>query len=303
MTQEVNIPKPFFDLTTESINYANLCVLGIPWDASSTYRKGSHQSPIIIRSATSGALYNSFTETGVNLKEKWQIYDIGDAVITNTKPIDDRNRILEYISKANRYQMRFLFLGGDHLTTYFTFWSLKQLLGEKKIGLIYLDAHPDLYENYEGDKYSHACVVRRIVEETHMDPEFIVQVGIRASTPEQEAYAASKGIKTITTREFQANTAHGSAQLVKDYLPKNLDAIYLSMDLDVLDPAYAPGVGNPQPGGLSTREVIDFIHGLEGLKISAFDITELCPSIDYSGITAFASAKIIQETLGTLPKD
>ncbi|MHA1124055.1 MAG: agmatinase [Candidatus Heimdallarchaeota archaeon] len=302
MSQDVNIVKPFFNLTTESINYANLCVLGIPWDFSSTYRKGSHQSPIILRSATSGALYNTYAETGVNLKEKWQIFDIGDANITNNKPVADRNKIFEYISKYNQYSMKFLFLGGDHLSTYFSFWSLKQF-EEKKIGLIYLDAHPDLYENYEGNKYSHACVVRRIIEDTHMDPESIVQVGIRASTPEQDQYASSKGIKTITTKEFQANTANGSAELVKSYLPKNLDAIYLSVDLDVLDPAYAPGVGNPQPGGLSTREVIDFIHGLQGLKISAFDITELCPSIDYSGITAFAGAKIIQETLGTIPKE
>jgi len=302
MSQEVNIAKPFFDLTTDNINYANLCVLGIPWDASSTYRKGSHQSPIILRSATSGALYNTYTETGVNLKDKWQIFDIGDANISNSKPISDRNKILEIIRKYNKYGMRFLFLGGDHLSTYFAFWSLKQL-EEKKIGLIYLDAHPDLYDQYEGNKYSHACVVRRIVEDTHIDPEYIVQVGIRASTPEQTEYANSKGIKTITTKEFQSNTANGSAELVKSYLPKNLDAIYLSVDLDVLDPAYAPGVGNPQPGGLSTREVIDFIHGLQGLKISAFDITELCPTIDYSGITAFASSKIIQETLGIIPKD
>ncbi|MHA1738454.1 MAG: agmatinase [Candidatus Heimdallarchaeota archaeon] len=302
MSQEVNITKPFFDLTTESINHANLCVLGIPWDALSTYRKGSHQSPLIFRSATSGALYNTYAETGVNLKEKWQIFDIGDANITNSKPVADRNKIFEYISKYNRYGMKFLFLGGDHTSTYFTFWSLKQF-EEKKIGLIYLDAHPDLYDQYEGNKYSHACVVRRIIEDTHIDPENIVQVGIRASTPEQEQYATSKGIKTITTKEFQANTANGSAELVKSYLPKNLDAIYLSVDLDVLDPAFAPGVGNPQPGGLSTREVIDFIHSLQGLKISYFDITELCPSIDYSGITAFAGAKIIQETLGTIPKE
>ena len=83
-------------------------------------------------------------------------------------------------------------------------------------------------------------------------------------------------------------------------MPKNLDGIYLSIDLDILDPAYAPGVGNPEPAGLSTREIVEFLQGLQGIKLLAFDIVELCPKFDYSGITALAAAKFVKETLGIM---
>ena len=302
MSSQNQIEQPFFGASIDNVNFANICVIGIPWDASSSYRDGAHQSPIFIRSATSGKLYNHYSEKKVNIKEKWQILDIGDAQITNRNVLQDRKTIFELINSYNRYGMKFLFLGGDHLSTYFTFWSLRQLDQSSRIGIIYLDAHPDLYDNYEGNNYSHACVLKRIIDETHIDSTNIIQIGIRATTPEQEEYANKAGITTITTQEFQQIGAHEAANIAKTKLPKNLDKIYVSIDLDVLDPAYAPGVGNPQPGGLTTREVVSFIQNLEGLKINAFDVVELCPKIDYSGTTAFTSAIIIKEMLGIMEK-
>lgn len=302
MNDQNQIEMPFFGATTDNVNFANICVIGIPWDASSSYRDGVSQSPIFIRSATSGRLYNHFTEKKINIKEKWQILDVGDVQLTNKNVLQDRKTVFELINSYNRYGMKFIFLGGDHLSTYFTFWSLKQLDESSKVGIIYLDAHPDLYDIYEGNNYSHACVLKRIIDETHIDSTNIIQVGIRATTPEQEEYAQKMGITTITTQEFQQAGPIEITNIVKSKLPKNLEKIYLSIDLDVLDPAYAPGVGNPQPGGLTTREVITFIQNLEGLKINSFDIVELCPKIDYSGITAFTSAIIIKETLGIIEK-
>ena len=104
----------------------------------------------------------------------------------------------------------------------------------------------------------------------------------------------------ITTKEFLKNGPEASAETVLNALPTNLDAIYLSIDLDVLDPAFAPAVGNPQPGGLSTRDLMTFIQKLKGLNITAFDITELYPPIDYTGITGYAAAILIKETLGIM---
>lgn len=293
------INQPFFGTATDNLNYANLCVLGIPWDVSSTFRRGAVQGPEYIRHATTGALYNSITETNRDLKQTWQIFDIGDAPISEANTKDARNKIHNIIQKYNKYGMKFFFLGGDHLSTYFTFWSLKKLK-DVRIGLIYLDAHPDLYDQYEGNPYSHACVVKRIIDETNIEPETITQVGIRSSTLEQKQLAEQMKINTISIKDLQANGGFATAQQIKSQLPNYLDGVYLSIDLDVLDPAFAPGVGNPEPGGATTREIIDFIHGLQGVNIYAFDVVELCPKFDYAGISALAASKIIKEILGIL---
>ncbi len=299
MNENVQVNQPFFGSTTESLNYANLCVLGIPWDASSSFRRGAAQGPEYIRHATTGALYNSITETNRDLKQTWQIFDIGDAPISEANEMDARKKILNMIQKYNKYGMKFFFLGGDHLSTYFTFYSLKKL-NDVRIGLIYLDAHPDLYDQYKGNQYSHACVVKRIIDETNIEPETITQVGIRSATLEEKQLAEQLKINTISIKDLQANGGFATAQQIKSQLPDYLDGVYLSIDLDVLDPAFAPGVGNPEPGGATTREIIDFIHGLQGINIFAFDVVELCPKFDYAGISALAASKIIKEVLGIL---
>ncbi|HUT82611.1 MAG TPA: agmatinase [Candidatus Bathyarchaeia archaeon] len=299
MNSTSNPLQPFFGATTDNINYANICTLGIPWDKSSSFRYGAIQGPEYIRHATSGKLYNPYSETGKNLCDIWQIFDIGDAPLENSSEMEAKAKIEALISRHNKYDMRFFFLGGDHLTTYFTFTALKKIK-DLRMGLIYIDAHPDLYEHYEGNPFSHACVVKRIIDDTNIEPESIFQVGIRATTPEQQEYANSIGIKTITTKDIHQKGSTSIADTIKQSLPKYLNGVYLSVDLDVLDPAYAPGVGNPEPGGLNTRELIEFIQGLQGIKLQGFDIVELNPKFDFSGISAFAAAKLVKELLGIM---
>lgn len=293
------IIKPFFSTTVNRLKSANLCVLGVPWDASSSYRKGASRAPLEIRRATSGSLYNSFTERGVDLTAAWRIYDCGDVECAATTS-EMRRNVRKAVGRVYSNGMRLLFLGGDHAITLFCLSAITEL-SKQNWGLVYLDSHPDLYDVYEGDKYSHACVVTRIVEETTVPPEAVVEVGIRASTQQQLDYADKKEIRTITTSELQSEGASSAGDTVRKLLG-GTEKIYLSIDFDVLDPAYAPGLGNPEPGGLSTRDVVDFIHSLEGLRIAAFDIVEICPRFDPSGITAFAAAKIIKETLGIMAK-
>lgn len=299
MNSSTNPIRPFFGATTDNINFANICAMGIPWEKSSSFRSGAIQGPEYIRHATTESLYNSFTEIGKNLKEHFQIFDIGDIPLSELSEMDAKLRLTNTISNHNKYGMKFFFLGGDHLSTYFTFTALKKL-NNARLGLIYVDAHPDLYDHYEGNPYSHACVVKRILDETDIEPETIFQVGIRASTKEQTELAKSKKINTFTTLDFQQLGPKALAEEVRNQLPKYLDGVYLSIDLDILDPAYAPGVGNPEPGGLSTRNLIEFIQSLQGIKLLAFDIVELCPKFDYSGITSLAAAKIVKETLGIM---
>ncbi|MFX0113446.1 MAG: agmatinase [Candidatus Hodarchaeota archaeon] len=296
---------PFFGITMDVLAKSNLSVLGIPWDASSSHRKGAAAAPAAIRQSTTGVLYNKYSEyRNIDLAAKWRIYDHCDAILQTSDAIEAREEISESIRFIVNVmkEFRFLFLGGDHLSTYFSFHSLAEICRTKgkSLGIVYLDAHPDLYAEYEGDKYSHGCVLRRIIEETEINPRNIVQAGIRAATPEQLEYIQELGITYFSRKDFQESGGLETGARVKLALEQVADLVYLSIDLDVLDPAFAPGVGNPEPGGLATFEVVDFIHSLAGLPIFALDVVELCPVHDHSNITAFAAAKLIKETLGIM---
>ena len=294
----------FFCTTVDNTELANLVVIGVPWDASSSYRKGCSKAPEKIRQATSGELYNYFTEKNVNLKDKWQIFDAGDVEITTDDASTTRKEVFNSLKQVYnvRKPPRFLFLGGDHLTTYFCFHSCSELgiFENDKTGILYLDAHPDLYYHYKGNIYSHACVLRRILDQTKINPSNIIQIGIRASTEEQRAFAKNADIKTISTNELQREGTAATARIIKEKFSQVVDQIYLSVDLDVLEPGYAPGLGNPEPAGLTTRDVVNLIQELAGLSILAFDIVEYCPDYDQSDITAFAAAKLIKEILGIM---
>jgi len=189
----------------------------------------------------------------------------------------------------------YIFLGGDHSITYATLKALKEALSGSW-GLIYFDAHPDLYESYEGNPYSHACTVRRIVEEGIVNPQRIVQVGIRASTAEQTTYAKNHGISIVSTSEVYKN-AKKAVFIISEAL-NNVNNVYVSFDVDVLDPAFAPGVGNPEGGGIMLRNLIEIMHNLKGLNIRAFDVVEANPDYDCMGVTFCSVSKFIREFLG-----
>ena len=304
MDSSNKLKTPFFGATTDDLEEANLITLGVPWDFSSSYRKGCAKAPKIIRQATSGELYNPYTENNVNIEDKWQIFDAGDVEVSTNDAMHTRKKVLTALKRIYdvKKNPRFLFLGGDHLITYFCFHSLSEteLFQENRVGIIYLDAHPDLYYQYKGNIYSHACVLRRIIDQTKIQPKNIIQIGTRASTNDQKEFADNAGITIITGKEFQRKGTVVTANLIKKMFTQTVDRIYLSIDLDILDPAFAPGLGNPEPGGLATREIIELIQELSNLPIFAFDIVELCPDYDQSNITAFAAAKVIKETLGIM---
>ncbi|MFX0051921.1 MAG: agmatinase [Candidatus Hodarchaeota archaeon] len=299
------VDDSFFGATVNHILEANFLVYGIPLDFSSSFRFGSTKGPESIRNATSNKLYNSYTEALIDIKEKWKIFDGGNIDINTLNPIEARKEVLKSLEQVldEKLFSRFLFLGGDHLLTYFVIHSLSKLgiFNKKRVGILYLDAHPDLYKHYEENYYSHACVVRRILKDTSIAAQNIIQVGIRAPTPPQLEYAQKSKISIVTIKEFQELGPNETAKLVRTKFENKVDLIYLSIDLDVLDPAFAPGLGNPEPAGLIPREVIDFIQSLAGLPIYAFDIVELCPTYDQSMITAFVAAKLIKEVLGIIP--
>lgn len=285
----------FFGAETKDIGRANAYTLGLCWDKGPSFRKGSAKAPAMIRDYTSSKLYNSFTEVGVNIRDHWRIYDLGDV-----KPLsitDAIPTVKGIIGKLTNSKLN-IFLGGDHSITYMSLKALKETLNGSW-GLVYFDAHPDLYDTYEGDRYSHACTARRLIDDGIVSPKHTIQIGIRAATAEQIDYAGNKGLRILSTSDsYEMNKGEISSTVKKTL--SNVDNIYMSFDADVLDPAFAPGVGNPEGGGVMLRDIIDIIHGFKGLNIQAFDVVETNPDYDYAGITFCSVSKFIRESLGVI---
>lgn len=285
----------FFGAETKDIGRANACTLGLCWDKGSLFRKGSAKAPAMIRDYTSSKLYNSFTEVGVNIRDYWRIYDLGDV---NPSSITEAIPTVKDLIGELTHPKLTIFLGGDHSITYMSLKALKETFNVSW-GLVYFYAHPDLYDSYERDRYSHACVARRLIDDGVVSPKHTVQIGIRAATAEQLDYARNKGVRILSTSDVYKMDKAKISSIVEKIL-SNADKIYVSFDADVLDPAFAPGVGNPEGGGVMLRDVIDIIHGFKGLNIQAFDVVETNSDYDYVGITFCSTSKFIRESLGVI---
>jgi len=290
--------ESFFGLTRSTAK-RDLVVVGLPWDATSSYRRGAAVGPDAIRRATSGRLYNRFTERGVDLAALWKVCDHG-----NVKETSDISKLKKSLASAislhNHSGHSTLFLGGDHFISYPCF-SLMAQKCRRRLSLLYFDAHPDLYESYEGSRYSHATTVSRVLEDKNLSSGNVCYVGIRASTSEQNERIRTLGLNAYTTKDVYRRGCDAIASSITSMLSDQ--PVYLSIDLDCLDPAFAPGVGNPQPGGLSTRQIFEILHGIEGLEIVAADIVEYSPRFDSKArTTAFTSAILIKELMGIMAR-
>jgi arginase len=177
-----------------------------------------------------------------------------------------------------------LALGGDHFVSYPILRAMSR--SYPTLTLLHLDAHPDLYQDFEGDRFSHACPFARIMEESLAGR--LVQVGVRTLNPHQRSQAERYGVEQIEMRTWE----RGARPLVEG-------PIYLSVDLDVLDPAFAPGVSHREPGGLSVRDVLSLVQQLGGTLVGA-DVVEYNPRQDVAGVTATAAAKIVKEIAGRM---
>jgi arginase len=261
----------------------DFALFGIPFDEKSSYKKGAAKGPQAIRAASTVEAINAWTESGVNLEEETSIADLGDLDVTGSfwdvfaKTEEQVKRILEKGAVP-------VVLGGDHSITYPIVKTFAQK--HNRLDILHFDAHPDLYEELYGDRYSHACPFARIIEEGYVAN--LVQVGIRAATGQHRMLARKHGVRMIEMKNIDR--------------AKNLDfsnPLYISFDLDALDPAFAPGVSHHEAGGLSTRQAIDILHSLKG-NIVGLDVVEVNPERDPMGITAAAAVKIVMEIIGKI---
>jgi len=254
-----------------------ITVQGILYDEKSSFMRGAADAPPYIRRVLNNGAANFSTELGVDLRNL---------------PMDDKGDFtpkdyfgIKKITLDNlEVNKPLLTLGGDHSITYPVLLALAERYSA--IDILHIDAHADLYDEYEGDKYSHACPFARIMEENLAKK--LIQVGIRTLTTHQRAQVARFN---VDCREL------------KDYTLNNLshfeNPLYISLDMDGIDPAFAPGVAHHEPGGLTSRQVFDLIQQIDSPIIGA-DIVEYNPKRDVSDITGALAAKLMREIWGKM---
>jgi len=255
-------------------------LVGVPYDASSSFLRGSAAAPPLIRQALHSPAGNNFTERGADLSS---LADAGDLKIDDDAA-NARVMIQAGIELSLQHGFQPIALGGDHSITYPIMRAIAQ--AHRGVTILHIDAHGDLYDEFDGDRFSHACPFARIMEEGLCGR--LVQVGIRTLTPHQREQVSRFNVDTIEMQHFA-----GGAR------PAISGPVYLSIDLDGLDPAFAPGVSHREPGGLSVRDVLTMIHGLGGPIVGA-DVVEFNPSQDPGGVTASVAAKIVREIAGSI---
>jgi arginase len=256
-------------------------ILGIPFDANSSWLRGAAGAPPIIRVAFHSISSNSWTETGVDLGAEGAYCDAGDLKFTFQEPFPAiETKIGELLDKG----LRPVSLGGDHSITL----PIVRAFGKHVPGLtiLHFDAHPDLYDELEGNRLSHACPFARIMEEGAA--KRLIQIGIRTMNGHQREQAKKFGVEVIEMRHLPA------LDRMKIDGP-----IYISFDMDALDPAFAPGISHREPGGMSVREAIAHLHAVTG-KIAGADIVEFNPAQDNTQITATVAAKLLKEIMGKM---
>jgi len=256
---------------------AKLALIGFRYDENSSFMKGAADAPPQIRAAFRSDASNLFSESGVDLGTEGLFFDAGD--IEPVSGSDTMTLIQDSMSTLLNDGLAPIALGGDHSITYPIVKAFARKFPE--LSILHFDAHPDIYDEFQGNRYSHACPFARIMEEKLV--KRLVQVGIRTATTHQREQIKRFGLEVVEMRDWK----HG--------LAFEFDTpVYISFDVDALDPAFAPGVSHREPGGLSTRQAIDLIQRIRGQVVGA-DIVEFNPRMDPLHVTGTVCAKLLKE--------
>jgi arginase len=271
-------PKYMLDgVNRSAVHSGRIAIVGIPSDENSSFMRGAAEAPARIREALASDASNMWAECGIDLGAGALLFDVGD-VLSKTGA-DYFEQIEESIATLIARGMHPLVLGGDHAITY---PSVRAVAGRwPRLNILHFDAHPDLYEEFRGSRISHACPFARIMEEGLAVR--LVQAGIRAMTGHQRDQSRKFGVDSIEMKDWS-----------DDRILSFDGPLYISFDMDALDPAFAPGVSHREPGGLSVRQALRMIQRVEGRVVGA-DIVEFNPRMDPSGLTAAVCAKLLKE--------
>ncbi len=273
-------PVPAAFLGARPAEGAKWALFGAPLDATTSFRPGSRFGPAAIRAASSG-LEDWSPSRGVGLDDQ-PFCDLGDLDLPPGDVEQSLEDIAATVAEIDRRGVRPLMLGGEHLVS----WAAVRILAPSHAGLrvLQLDAHADLREDYMGRRWSHATVMRRVAEV--VGPSGLYQLGIRSGTREEWEFAR------------QTNFAPAASALPEAWRQELARGpLYVTVDIDFVDPAFAPGTGTPEPGGPTAAELLAVVDGLQGLPIVGADVVEVAPAYDPGGITALLGAKVVRQLL------
>jgi agmatinase len=281
--------KPWGGLAGHAPESADVVVAGIAYDGSAVYRKGAALAPTRIRSLS--AAMPPVTEDGTLLRGL-RVGDVGDM----DPGLDIETGWADVAEKLARVpDGAFLtVLGGDHCTTISTLAA--QARRHPGLSVLWVDAHPDLCDFSRGGRWTCGCALRRAIDVSGIDPRNIVIAGGRDYDPEELEFIAANGMLLVPVTELARNLAQAAEKIAQRLAGKDL---HISFDIDVLDPAFAPGTEIPSSGGLSTRQALDLLHSATSRStLVGFDLVEVSPPFDNGDITTFAALKLIFEVWG-----
>ncbi|MBP1326492.1 agmatinase [Leucobacter exalbidus] len=267
-------------------------VIGIPFDSAVTFRPGARFGPEAIRGA-SRLLRPYHVEMDAYPFAGHQVADLGNIPVTPFSIESAVASMVRGLDEASERSQRLVLLGGDHTIAYPSLKSLHRLHGP--IAVVHFDAHLDTWGPYFGANLHHGAPFRRAFEDGLLDPEGCMHVGVRGSVygPEDNLEDDATGFQRIRASEFIGTGIDGIVEQIRARVGDR--PLYISVDIDVLDPAFAPGTGTPEPGGLSSRELLHMLRGLKGLNLVGADVVEVAPAYDHADVTALAAAHVAYE--------
>ena len=285
----MDFPNYFADADAD-FNEADFIIFGVPYDKTTSFRPGASQAPREIRKASwNFETYN--LKTGVDLKDI-KFHDYGDIQVKNFYPKDMIKKISEFTSsilKKNKFPIA---IGGEHSITPGIIQAYPN-----NIVVLSLDAHLDFRQQYENEVYNHACVIRRIAD--HINIDNIALLGVRSAEKEEFQQAKKKGLFYIDSFFIREE---GIKKVLEDIKKRYRDKqVYLTLDIDVLDPAYAPGTSTPEPFGLTPFDILECIDTFSS-QLIGFDIVEVCPPYD-KGETSLLAAKLIRYVIDSVSRN
>ncbi len=280
------------------VSYCDVAILGIPFDSGTSYRPGARFGPQAIRQASRHLRYNFHPAYGTEPFREFQVADAGDVPCNPYSITEAIDQIESAASELLSNVGALISLGGDHTIAVPLLRAMHQRHGP--VALVHFDAHLDTWDTYFGAPYTHGTPFRRAAEEGLFDDQASMHVGIRGPlySSEDLAQDAELGFKVIHCDELNDQGPDHVAARIRDRVGDV--PLYLSIDIDVLDPAHAPGTGTPEVAGLSSRELINILRGLKGIKMVGGDIVEVAPAYDHAEITSLAAATIAFELVNLI---
>ncbi len=281
-------PRTPFTGVSAPFEKAEYAVFGVPYDRTSTYRSGSRFAPGAIRDVSANLELYSI-RSGVDL-ENVPVHDMGDVDIMESIE-ETHQRVRTVASEVIQAKKLPIMLGGEHSITK---PAVESLPGD--VGLVNFDAHMDMRDEFLGEKLSHATFMRRVAE--RIGPDHVMEIGIRAFSNAELDFCKKNGTTIVTPLDLRKDGLEKTGKRIGSFLGGFRHA-YVTVDIDVLDPAFAPAVGNPEPDGLSTDELISLVRASMVRNVSGVDLVEVSPQLD-SGQTAAVGAKVILEAIAAI---